>query len=64
MVAEHATPPVPMNHVMAWELELIGSHGMAAHEYPSMLGAVVPEALAAMGGPATGAGMTVIIPTR
>jgi alcohol dehydrogenase len=32
-----ATPPLPMDRVVAWELELYGSHGMAAHEYPAML---------------------------
>jgi alcohol dehydrogenase len=26
-----------MDRVIAWELELYGSHGMAAHEYPAML---------------------------
>jgi len=32
-----ATPPIPMDRVIAWELEIHGSHGMAAHEYPPML---------------------------
>jgi D-arabinose 1-dehydrogenase-like Zn-dependent alcohol dehydrogenase len=32
-----ATPPIPMDLVTAWELEIYGSHGMAAHEYPPML---------------------------
>ena len=31
---------MPMDAVIAGELEIMGSHGMAAHEYPSMLGAV------------------------
>ena len=26
-----------MDRVIAWELEVYGSHGMAAHEYPAML---------------------------
>jgi alcohol dehydrogenase len=30
-------PAVPMNRVLAQELQLLGSHGMAAHEYPAML---------------------------
>jgi len=34
------TTPVPMSRAVALELEILGSHGMAAHEYPSMLGAV------------------------
>lgn len=31
------TTPVPMARVIALELELLGSHGMAAHAYPPML---------------------------
>lgn len=81
MMADAATPPIPMDRVVAWELEILGSHGMAAHEYPEMLARVadgrlrpgrligrtidldaVPEALAALGGPATNPGMTVILP--
>ncbi|MGZ8179452.1 zinc-dependent alcohol dehydrogenase family protein [Williamsia sp. SKLECPSW1] len=30
-------PAVPMGAVVARELQLLGSHGMAAHEYPAML---------------------------
>ena len=81
MLAESAAPPVPMNTVMARELELIGSHGMAAAEYPPMVAEILdgrlqpgrlvgatmsldeaPGALAAMGRPAAGAGVTVILP--
>jgi threonine dehydrogenase-like Zn-dependent dehydrogenase len=70
-----------MDLVIARELEIYGSHGMAAGDYPSMLaqvadgtlrpGLLVGEvigleqagaALAAMDGPATTAGMTVVIP--
>jgi D-arabinose 1-dehydrogenase-like Zn-dependent alcohol dehydrogenase len=76
-----ATPPVPMDLVIARELEIYGSHGMAARDYPPMLaqvadgtlrpgrlvGAVIGleqagAALAAMDGPPTTAGMTVVIP--
>lgn len=32
-----STPPLPMDRVVAQELEVYGSHGMAAHEYPVML---------------------------
>jgi len=32
-----STPPLPMDRVIAHELEIHGSHGMAAHEYPAML---------------------------
>jgi alcohol dehydrogenase len=34
-VAGH--PRVPMDRVIAWELDLLGSHGMAAVDYPDML---------------------------
>lgn len=37
MLGDHATAPVPMDLVIAHELEILGSHGMAAHEYPAML---------------------------
>jgi D-arabinose 1-dehydrogenase-like Zn-dependent alcohol dehydrogenase len=43
-------PRVPMDRVIAWELDLLGSHGMAAADYPAMLalierGALHPERL-------------------
>ncbi|MFK7981974.1 MAG: zinc-dependent alcohol dehydrogenase family protein [Saprospiraceae bacterium] len=37
MTENHATPPIPMGTVIANELEIIGSHGMQAHQYPEML---------------------------
>lgn len=37
MLGENASAPVPMGLVLANELEILGSHGMAAHEYPAML---------------------------
>ncbi|GAA5156700.1 zinc-dependent alcohol dehydrogenase family protein [Nocardioides marinquilinus] len=30
-------PRVPMDRVIAWELDLLGSHGMAAADYPELL---------------------------
>lgn len=33
-------PEVPMDRVVALELELLGSHGMAAHDYPELLALV------------------------
>lgn len=79
LLGEHATPPLPMGVVVARELEIYGSHGMSARDYPAMLelvasGAVQPDrlvgtviglgdagaALAAMSGPATTAGVTVV----
>ena len=40
MFGDNALAAMPMDAVVAGELEIMGSHGMAAHEYPSMLGAV------------------------
>ena len=37
MVADHSHPSVPMDQVIANELEIFGSHGMQAHEYGRML---------------------------
>ena len=37
LLAEHARTRLPMDRVVGWELEVYGSHGMAAHEYPAML---------------------------
>jgi alcohol dehydrogenase len=44
------TTPVPMSRAIALELEILGSHGMAAHTYPPMLelvrsGALRPDLL-------------------
>jgi D-arabinose 1-dehydrogenase-like Zn-dependent alcohol dehydrogenase len=43
-------PRVPMARVIAWELDLLGSHGMAAADYPAMMalierGALQPQRL-------------------
>ena len=43
-------PAIPMARVAGWELELIGSHGMAAADFPAILdmvarGELDPEAL-------------------
>jgi D-arabinose 1-dehydrogenase-like Zn-dependent alcohol dehydrogenase len=40
-----STPPIPMDQVIARELEIYGSHGMAAHEYPAMLALIADGAL-------------------
>jgi alcohol dehydrogenase len=37
MVADYKDAAVPMNLVIAKELEILGSHGMQAHQYPGML---------------------------
>jgi len=37
--------PVPMDRVVAYELDLLGSHGMAAHAYPELMRQVAAGAL-------------------
>jgi len=37
MMADHRHARVPMDQVIANELEILGSHGMQAHKYPEML---------------------------
>ena len=37
MTGDHQHPKVPMDKVLANELEIIGSHGMQAYKYPEML---------------------------
>jgi alcohol dehydrogenase len=37
LLGEAASAPLPMDRVLAWELSIYGSHGIAAHEYASML---------------------------
>ena len=34
---ENASPPVPLEQAIAWELDIVGSRGMPASAYPSML---------------------------
>lgn len=38
-------PRVPMARVIAWELDVFGSHGMAAADYPGMLALIASGAL-------------------
>jgi alcohol dehydrogenase len=38
-------PRVPMSRAIAWELDLLGSHGMAAADYPGMLALIEAGAL-------------------
>ena len=50
MLADQATPRIPMSKVIADELEILGSHGMQAHDYPAMMrmidsGTLKPEQL-------------------
>ncbi|MBE9489773.1 MAG: zinc-dependent alcohol dehydrogenase family protein [Bacteroidetes bacterium] len=37
MTGDHKHPKVPMDKILANELEIIGSHGMQAYKYPEML---------------------------
>lgn len=45
MVGDYARPPIPMDLVISRELELRGSHGMAANNYPAMMADVASGAL-------------------
>ena len=38
-------PRVPMGRVIGWELDLLGSHGMAAADYPAMMSLIEQGAL-------------------
>ncbi|MXV21119.1 zinc-dependent alcohol dehydrogenase family protein [Deinococcus xianganensis] len=40
LLGDQSRPALPMDAVIARELELYGSHGMAAHTYPGMLGLI------------------------
>ena len=35
--ADEILPRIPMDRVIANELEILGSHGMQAHRYPEMM---------------------------
>ena len=45
LLGESSTPPLPMDQVVAKELEIYGSHGMAARDYPAMLALVADGTL-------------------
>jgi len=50
LLGRDSTPPLPMDRVVANELQIYGSHGMAARDYPALLnlvesGAVRPDLL-------------------
>ncbi len=50
MTANHSHPSIPMDKVIANELEIVGSHGMQAYKYPALLamikaGKLSPEKL-------------------
>ncbi len=37
LIADQSRPPLPMDRVVSWELEIYGSHGMQSHRYPALL---------------------------
>lgn len=45
LLGHDALPSLPMGDVIANELDILGSHGMAAHEYPAMLDAIASGCL-------------------
>ncbi len=42
-------PPVPMERVIGWELDVLGSHGMSSTDYPALLALVANGSLAPEG---------------
>ncbi len=46
LLGQAATPPIPMDEVIASELEIYGSHGMAARDYPAMMTMIADGRLA------------------
>ncbi|OLT40249.1 alcohol dehydrogenase [Serinicoccus sp. CNJ-927] len=44
--AAQGHPQVPLERLIGWELDLLGSHGMPAVDYPGMLGLIESGALA------------------
>ena len=45
MLGEDARAPLPWDLVVAYELEVYGSHGMAARDYPALLAMVTSGVL-------------------
>jgi D-arabinose 1-dehydrogenase-like Zn-dependent alcohol dehydrogenase len=45
LLGAQSTPPIPMDLVIARELEIYGSHGMAALDYPQMLAMIADQRL-------------------
>ena len=45
MLGEHARAPMPMDRVIAYELELRGSHGMQAFRYGEMMNMITSGTL-------------------
>lgn len=45
LLTENGLTPMAMARVIGWELEILGSHGMAAFDYPKMLQMIVEKRL-------------------
>lgn len=45
LLGSESTPPVPMDEVVSKELEIYGSHGMAAADYPALMDLVASGTL-------------------
>ena len=45
LLGPESAPAIPMGRVIAEELEIIGSHGMSARDYPGMLALVADGSL-------------------
>ncbi len=45
LLAADQFPILPLDRILAWELDILGSHGMAAADYPGMLDLVARGAL-------------------
>ncbi|WP_448953407.1 zinc-dependent alcohol dehydrogenase family protein [Labrys neptuniae] len=46
LLGDQARPPIPMDRVIAYELEILGSHGMQAHRYQAMFEMIATGKLA------------------
>jgi alcohol dehydrogenase len=46
MLGEHAQPKIPMDKVIAHELQILGSHGMQAFRYGALLDMIATGKLA------------------
>lgn len=45
LLGQDSRPPIPMELVISRELEILGSHGMAARDYPAMLALIADQRL-------------------
>jgi alcohol dehydrogenase len=45
LLGADSRPPLPMDRVLAWELSVHGSHGIAAHEYAALLDLIATAGL-------------------